>query len=76
MKNSALAHWTSRTFFFLLIQFFALLTFAQEKGLNIDVDVNKKGSGDWYTSPWVWVGGAAFIIILVLALRSNGSKKA
>ena len=71
MKNSALAHWTSRTFFFLLIQFFGVLTFAQDKGLDIDIDVNKKGSGDWYSNPWVLVGGAAFIIILVLAMRSK-----
>lgn len=29
---------------------------------------------EWYTSPWVWIAGAAvFIIILVALLRGNSS---
>lgn len=29
---------------------------------------------EWYTSPWVWVAGAAvFIIVLVALLRGNSS---
>lgn len=28
-------------------------------------------SGDWYTSPWVWVVGAAVFILLLVALLSN-----
>ncbi len=42
-------------------------------GADIKVDVNKNsGGGDWYTSPWVWVIGAAlFILLLVALLRGN-----
>ncbi|HVK96937.1 MAG TPA: hypothetical protein VM368_03925 [Flavisolibacter sp.] len=29
------------------------------------------GGGDWYTSPWVWVIGAAVFILLLVALLSN-----
>jgi hypothetical protein len=30
---------------------------------------------DWYSSPWVWVAGAAvFILLLVALLRSGGDK--
>ncbi|HEX7847264.1 MAG TPA: hypothetical protein VF476_15800 [Chitinophagaceae bacterium] len=44
------------------------------KGVDVDIDVNKKG-GDWYTQPWVWiVGVAVFILLLVALLRGSGSK--
>jgi hypothetical protein len=40
-------------------------------GADIKVDVNK-GGNNWYTSPWVWVIGAAvFILLLVALLRGN-----
>ena len=56
-----------------LTMVFSVLTFAQEGGggADIKVDVNKEG-GDWYTSPWVWVVGAAlFVLLLVALLRGN-----
>ena len=41
--------------------------FAQDGGLDIDIDVGKP---EWYEQPWVWVvGGAAFVLILVGLLR-------
>ena len=53
--------------------FFALPLLAQDKGTNIDVDVNK--GGDWYTQPWVWiVGGAIFVLLLLALLRGNRTK--
>ena len=75
MKNPALTAY-SKLFTFVLLQFVALQAFAQEKGVDIDVDVNKKGGGDWTSNPWIWVGVAAFVIILVLALRGGGNKSA
>jgi hypothetical protein len=63
----------------LAVLFLSLLVtfsvFAQDGGgtggADIKVDVNKEG-GDWYTSPWVWVIGAAlFILLLVALLRGN-----
>jgi hypothetical protein len=48
--------------------------FAQDKGVDINVDVNK--NDEWYKQPWVWiVGGAIFILLLVALLRGSGSKK-
>jgi len=47
---------------------------AQEKG--IDVDINVKKESNWYQQPWVWVaGGAVFILILVALLRGGGKKE-
>ncbi len=46
------------------------ITWAQDKGLDIDVDVDK--GGDWYANPIVWIiGGAVFILLLVALLRSG-----
>ena len=33
------------------------------------------GGTTWYTSPWVWVFGAAVIVLLLVALFSSGSGK-
>jgi hypothetical protein len=54
----------------------SLFAWAQDKGAEIDVNVNKGGGGsNWYTQPWVWVIGAAiFILLLVALLRGNSSK--
>lgn len=63
----------SLVFMSMLLSVFA---WAQDKGAEIDVNVNKgdKG-GNWYTQPWVWVIGAAiFILLLVALLRGNSSK--
>ena len=61
--------------FFLLATIVALQSWGQDKGLDVDIDVNKKDS-NWYAQPWVWiVGGAVFIIILVALLRGSGGKK-
>ena len=50
----------------------AMLT-AQDKGLDIDVDINGQERA-WYASPWVWaVGIAIFILLLVALLRGNKS---
>jgi hypothetical protein len=49
----------------------SLVTFAQDKATDINVDVNSKGS-NWYAQPWVWIiGGAIFILLLVALLRSG-----
>lgn len=54
---------------------FSIVTFAQEGGAKIDVDINK-GSSNWYTNPVVWIVGAAvFILLLVALLRGNNSSK-
>ncbi|HYF30408.1 MAG TPA: hypothetical protein VD993_04765 [Chitinophagaceae bacterium] len=48
---------------------FALKLFAQDGGLDVDINVNKD---PWYGKPWVWiVGGAVFVLLLVALLRSG-----
>ncbi len=51
----------------------SMLTFAQEKGVDVDLKVTES-SNTWYTQPWMWVvGGAVFVLILVALLK--GGKK-
>ncbi|MGJ1205791.1 hypothetical protein [Sphingobacterium lactis] len=58
------------TFLFLSVQ-----AFAQEKGLDINVDIDKGDDAGLFTKPWVWVvGGAVFILLLVALLRGGGRK--
>jgi hypothetical protein len=50
-------------------------SWAQEKGLDVNIDVNKKDS-NWYQQPWVWIiGGAVFILLLVALMRGSGKKE-
>lgn len=52
----------------------SVFAFAQDKG--IDVDINVKKENEWYKQPWAWVvGGAVFILLLVALLRGGQSKK-
>ncbi len=54
----------------LITAFFSVQAYAQDKGLDIDINVDKKQ--DWYQQPWVWVvAGAVFILLLAAILRGN-----
>lgn len=45
----------------------SVLTFAQDK--KVDIDINAKGDdGGTFSQPWVWVVGAAVFIIIIVAL--------
>jgi hypothetical protein len=58
-----------------LAAFFSVLAFAQDNGgAKLDVNVNTDGGGAWYSSPWVWVVGAAVFILLLVALTRGGRK--
>lgn len=53
--------------------FISAWAIAQEGGgAKIDVNVTKDSA--WYTSPWVWVVGAAVFILLLVALTRGGRK--
>jgi hypothetical protein len=57
---------------FIFFNLLSLASFAQEKG--IDVDINVKKESQWYQQPWVWVvGGAVFILLLAAILKGNSS---
>jgi hypothetical protein len=54
----------------------SILAMAQESGgADINVDINKDGGGAWYTSPMVWVIGAALFILLLVALTRGGGSR-
>ena len=60
---------------FIILSLFSLLTFAQEKGVDVDISVKKESQ--WYQNPIVWViGGAVFILLLVALLRGGERKSA
>lgn len=59
-------------FLSLLAAMFAFVSLrAQEEGLDVNVDIDGGGEAVWFQNPWIWVGVAAFIIILVLAMRGR-----
>lgn len=69
------SHALGRFFIIATLLLTSLLSVAQEKGADIDVDINKGGGSNWYASPWVWIVGAAvFILLLVALLRGNNSR--
>ncbi|MBD1430624.1 MULTISPECIES: hypothetical protein [Sphingobacterium] len=53
--------------------FTSIQTFAQDKGLDIDVDINKDDD-NLFARPWVWIVGAAVFILLLVALLRGGKK--
>jgi hypothetical protein len=53
--------------------FSTAIVFAQD-AKDINVNVNTKG-GAWYTSPWVWVVGAAVFILLLVALTRGSGRR-
>lgn len=72
MKNSVTRFiWSARAFFFLVLMSAFVPGFAQDGGLDIDIDVDKK---EWYEQPWAWVVGAAVFILLLVAILRGGKK--
>ena len=63
----------NRALFGLALTLAGVLAFAQDKG--IDVDINVKKESQWYQQPWVWVVGAAVFILLLVALLRGSPKK-
>jgi hypothetical protein len=60
-------------FTMLVFQLLSIAALAQEKGL--DVDINVKKESEWYQQPWVWVvGGAVFILLLAAILRGGRAR--
>ncbi len=64
---------SKKVFFAITMLFMSVLTFAQDK--KVDIDINTKAdNSNVFMQPWVWVvGGAVFILLLVALIR--GGKK-
>lgn len=64
---------TERTGLVLLAMLINTIAFAQNKGLDVNVDINRGNGQQWYASPWAWIIGAAiFILLLVAIVRGSG----
>lgn len=50
----------------------AIASFAQDKG--VDVDINVKKESQWYQQPWIWIVGAAVFILLLVAILRGGKR--
>lgn len=61
------------TFLTIISAFVTAFAVAQEKALDLNVNVNK-GNSNWYAQPWVWIVGGALFILLLVALLRSGSK--
>lgn len=60
-----------------LVSFYQTIALAQDSTSTTTKTTTSSSTetNTWYTEPWVWVvGGAVFLIILVVLLRGNSSK--
>ena len=74
MKKSISRLWL-RFMSFILFTWCSVVAFAQDKGVDVDINVKKESA--WYQNPIVWViGGAVFILLLVALLRGGERKSA
>jgi hypothetical protein len=71
--KSKISRFYHRLIAILVFNLMALASFAQDKG--IDIDINVKKEKEWYQQPWVWVVGAAVFILLLVAILRGGKKK-
>lgn len=56
--------------------FVTLLSFAQDKKIDVDINADKGGGSNFFSSPVVWVVGVAvFILLLVALMRSNSGSR-
>jgi len=64
-----------KCFLIIAVFFFQGLAWAQDKKVDVDINVGKKES-DWYQQPWVWVVGGAIFLLILVGLLKGGEKKA
>jgi hypothetical protein len=64
-----------RFFAMFVMAIMTTVAFAQDQGIDVDVDLDKGGDA-WYANPIVWVIGVAVFILLLVALMRSGSKDA
>jgi hypothetical protein len=52
----------------------SLICLAQEKSAEVDININKDKGDSFWSTPWVWVVGAAVFILLLVAVSRGGGK--
>lgn len=78
MKQNIITKTLSRALLTVWATFLCFVALAQDAGgtsggASVSVTTNKSttSASNWYTSPWVWVVGAAVFILLLVALLNN-----
>lgn len=67
--------WNKKFLMFCTSIFAALVSFAQDKKIDVNINADKD-SGGFFASPVVWViGGAVFILLLVALIRNNSGSR-
>ena len=57
---------------FLLSMMVSLVTFGQDK--KVDINIGTEKNDGFFASPWVWVIGAAVFILLLVAILRGGNR--
>ncbi len=53
------------------------LSFAQEKKVDVDIDVHRGSSAsEWINNPVIWVAGGAVFLLILIAILRGGRKRA
>lgn len=64
------------TFVFCCIQFFAFSQDSTGSSTTVTKTTTTTTTSEWYTQPWVWVVGAAVLLVILVALfRGNSTKE-
>ena len=67
--------WTKKFTMFCTSIILTILSFAQDKKIDVDINADKDGGG-FFASPVVWViGVAVFILLLVALMRGNSGSR-
>lgn len=64
-----------RVYLSVMAALISVLTLAQEKTAEVDINLNKDGGGGGWGAPWMWVVGGAVFILLLVALTRRTSKE-
>lgn len=78
MKHSTKLVTFKSLFILLVFNFMQLVVLAQDtssSSSSTTTSITTEQSTEWYTSPWVWIIGAAvFILLLVALLKGNSGR--
>jgi hypothetical protein len=56
-----------RTLLMIAVAILPVISWAQDKKVDVDINLNKKND-NWFQQPWVWVVGACLFILLLVAI--------
>ena len=63
-----------RIYWLLMTSLTSLVCLAQEKSAEVDININKDKGDSFWSTPWVWVVGAAIFILLLVAISRGGGR--